>query len=286
MSNTETVGERGAFAHLVPIQGQTLDAGLCVDGVCALPEPERQADEPAQGSADRHQPQSKHEPAGARLTLISVPLCPFVQRAIIALKEKRAEFDVIYVDLQNRPDWFKAISPLGKVPVLKVERDGEAPAYVFGSSVILEYLEETVPGRRLHPEDALERAQHRAWMEFGSQVLGDIWKFGAAHGAEELETAKRTLLGKLQRLEDQVVGPFFSGEDFSYVDAVFGPAFRQIDTIETVRGTGLLDGFPKLRAWRGSLAARSSIRDAAPADFVELYLELLRKSESFVLRTS
>lgn len=60
-----------------------------------------------------------------KLTLISFPLCPFVQRAIIALNEKGAEFDVVYIDLANKPDWFQKVSPFGKVPVLKVERDGK-----------------------------------------------------------------------------------------------------------------------------------------------------------------
>ncbi|MBC8845342.1 glutathione S-transferase N-terminal domain-containing protein, partial [Escherichia coli] len=69
------------------------------------------------------------------LTLISFTTCPYVQRAIIALKEKNVDFDVVYIDLANKPDWFLAISPLGKVPVLKVELPGETEAILFESSV-------------------------------------------------------------------------------------------------------------------------------------------------------
>lgn len=219
-----------------------------------------------------------------KLMLISSALCPFVQRAIIALKEKQVEFDVVYVDLADKPDWFLAISPLGKVPLLKVERDGNEPAHVFESAVILEYLEETAPGRKLHPEDPLERAQHRSWMEYGSQVLGDLWKFGTARNAEEHQAAVSAVRAKFARLDEQIAGPWFAGEEFSYVDAVFGPAFRQIDAIETVRSTGLLAEFLKLAAWRRSLAERPSIRDAVPADFVDRYLDLVRKMDSYVLR--
>ena len=53
-----------------------------------------------------------------KLTLISHVLCPYVQRAVIALKEKGADFERIDVDLSQKPDWFLKISPLGKVPVL------------------------------------------------------------------------------------------------------------------------------------------------------------------------
>ena len=54
------------------------------------------------------------------LTLISYDLCPYVQRAAIALAEKGVPFERRTVDLANRPEWFKSLSPLGKVPLLQV----------------------------------------------------------------------------------------------------------------------------------------------------------------------
>lgn len=218
-----------------------------------------------------------------KLTLISFPTCPYVQRAVIALKEKKVDFDVVYIDLANKPDWFLAISPLGKVPVLKVEREGHEPGIVFESAVILEYLEETTPGR-LHPEDALERAQHRSWIEFGSQVLGDLWRLSVAKDQAELDAAQQAVTAKFARLEDIVAGTFFAGERFSYVDAVFAPAFRQIDALETVAPAGLTAGLPKVSAWRQALAERPSVREAAPADFAELYLQRLRNNAAHVLK--
>src|SRR5262245_31097411 len=110
----------------------------------------------------------------ARLTLVSHHLCFYVQRAAIALYEKGVAFDRINVDLANKLDWFSAISPLGKVPLLKV-----GDAVIFESAVILEYLEET-EANPLHPADPLHRAEHRAWIEFGSSILNDIWSFYTA----------------------------------------------------------------------------------------------------------
>src|SRR6185436_19674660 len=105
------------------------------------------------------------------LTLISHVLCPYVQRAAIVLAEKGVPFTRRDVDLASKPDWFRAISPLGKTPVLLV---GDTP--IFASAVICEYLDDTLPPR-LHPADALQRARHRAWMEFGSAVLNGIAAF-------------------------------------------------------------------------------------------------------------
>lgn len=222
----------------------------------------------------------------SKLTLISFPTCPYVQRAVIALKEKGVGFDVVYIDLANKPDWFLAISPLGKVPVLKVERDGHEPAIVFESAVILEYLEETVPGARLHPADALERAQHRSWIEFSSQVLGDLWRMSAAKDSTELDAARQALGAKLQRLESTIAGPFFAGGSFSLVDAVFAPAFRQLDALETQVQTGLMASLPKIQTWRHALAGRQSVKDAAPADFVDLYLTRLRNNDAYILKAA
>src|SRR5215469_1520462 len=94
------------------------------------------------------------------LLLVSHKLCPYVQRAVISLSEKQVRFERIDVDLSNKPDWFKALSPLGKTPVLKV-----GSSAIFESAVILEYLEETQSGP-LHPKDPLKRAEHRAAIEF------------------------------------------------------------------------------------------------------------------------
>src|SRR5882724_6238219 len=101
------------------------------------------------------------DPAMAeRLKLISHKLCPYVQRAVIALTEKGVAFERIDIDLANKPDWFLKVSPLGKTPVL-----GVGDTAIFESAVILEYLEETQQ-TPLHPADPLDRAEHRAWIEF------------------------------------------------------------------------------------------------------------------------
>lgn len=52
--------------------------------------------------------------------LVSFKLCPFVFRAMATKFYKKLDVDVLYIDLNNKPDWFKQMSPLGKVPILKV----------------------------------------------------------------------------------------------------------------------------------------------------------------------
>jgi glutathione S-transferase len=197
-----------------------------------------------------------------KLKLISHHLCPYVQRALIALTEKKVPFERIDVDLAKKPDWFKALSPLGKTPVLK---DGEAA--IFESSVILEYLEETQPFP-MHPKDPLERAGHRSWIEFGSAVLNGIWAFYTAPDEAALAAQAQALSAKFEQLEHRLgTGPYFGGRQFSLADAAFGPVFRYFDVFDRIGDFGILASKPKAGAWREALAARPSVRAAVASDY-------------------
>src|SRR5690349_4665866 len=159
----------------------------------------------------------EHEvhPMTPRLKLISHKLCPYVQRAVIALTEKGVPFERIDIDLANKPVWFLKISPLGKVPVLTVATDAGEVA-LFESNVICEYIEETQAGAKLHPQDPLQRAEHRAWMEFGSAILGDLWGLETTTDAATFESKRQAISAKFARVEAALAaGPFFSGEAFS-----------------------------------------------------------------------
>ncbi|HYW56229.1 MAG TPA: glutathione S-transferase family protein [Polaromonas sp.] len=213
------------------------------------------------------------------LTLISHKLCPYVQRAAIVLAEKGIAFERKDIDLANKPDWFLKLSPLGKTPVLLV--NGEA---IFESAVICEYLEDTA-APRLHPEDALQRARHRGWMEFGSAVLNNIGAFYNAPDEEALVTRAAELRAKFQLIEVALgKGPYFAGGHFSMVDAVFGPAFRYFDVFDEIGDFGVFADMPKVNAWRRALAERESVRRAVGADYPELLRAFLQKRGSALSR--
>lgn len=197
------------------------------------------------------------------LTLISHPLCPYVQRAAIALAEKGVPFTRRTVDLANKPDWFLAISPLGKTPVLLAESTA-----IFESAVILEYLEETAP-HPMHPATPLARARHRGWIEVASAILNDIAGLYNAPDEAALKAKAATLRTRFTTVEAEVQGPFFAGTTFSLVDAAFAPVFRYFDAFDTVGGFGILTDMPRIAAWRTALAARPSVAGAAPEDYPE-----------------
>ena len=200
--------------------------------------------------------------SNSKPVLISHHLCPYVQRAVIALTEKSVAFERVYIDLSAKPDWFSAISPLGKVPLLKAEG-----AVIFESSVILEYLEETQP-HPLHPVNPVERARHRGWIEFASAILNAI--AGLYNAPDEAAFgAKATQLRKMfERVEAEVgPGPLFAGDRMSLVDAAFAPVFRYFDVFDALGDFGILTGLDATGRWRATLARRDSVRDAVTPDY-------------------
>ncbi|QDG79113.1 glutathione S-transferase family protein [Labrenzia sp. PHM005] len=213
------------------------------------------------------------------LTLVSHTLCPYVQRAAILLDEKNQLFERIYIDLANKPAWFKRVSPLGKVPLLKIADNN----YLFESAPILEYLDETI-GVPFHPQDPAERARHRAYIEFASQILNAIGTLYNAKDQEAFRSAEANLRSKFEHLETALSpdAPFFSGKDFSLVDCAFAPVFRYFDVFESFTHLTVLDDLKNTKNWRVELASRPSVQRAVKDTYAEDLKHFLHKRDSWM----
>lgn len=211
--------------------------------------------------------------------LISSVTCPWVQRSVITMRAKGVAFDVTYVDLQNKPDWFLEVSPHGKVPVLKVD-----DVALFESNAIAEYLDETFEPK-LHPVDPIKRAQNRAWTDF-------IPTFGWGPGLnnltyctsrEALPKALEVAKQKVSRLENAIAkergndGPYFNGDQLCLVDAAYAPFLQRFMIVENILETGLLDEFPLVRAWTEALLANDAITGSVASSFPEAFEKNLER---------
>ena len=212
-----------------------------------------------------------------QLHLISFKTCPFVQRAVITLKHKQIDYDITFIDLADPPDWFLEISPLAKVPILKV--DGEI---LFESAVINEYLDD-ITGGELQPKDPLARAKNRAWIEFASNMLGNIYMMKTATEKDKYEKYRDLLVSQLRRVEGRLGdGPWFNGEDFSLADTAFAPWFAH-DAVDNYRFS-VIDAatMPKLDAWSKRLLALPAVKNSVVAEFEDLYLAALETNNCYI----
>ncbi|OFZ19545.1 MAG: hypothetical protein A2X94_12660 [Bdellovibrionales bacterium GWB1_55_8] len=203
-----------------------------------------------------------------KLQLISFPLCPFVQRSVITLKHKGAPFELTFIqDLENPPAWFAKASPLGKVPVLLVHGKAPEPVAVFESAVINEYIDETI-GTPLHSSDPLQKALERAWIEYGSELLGMQYGIYTAESRANLDSAKNELFAALARVEKVVSsGPYFRGSEFSLVDSTFAPLFMRLFLFKELANDEHWEGMPKLRAWGEALLKLPEVKDSVIPEF-------------------
>lgn len=199
------------------------------------------------------------------MQLISFKTCPFVQRAVLALEEKGVPCEVVYIDLANKPAWFLAKSPRGRVPVLDL---GEIS--LFESQAIVEYLDETLPPRLASPDPVL-RARERAWFAFASEDLFfPMYRLMTTRSAEELASTAAQLRERLARLEPELAGrDWLSGDGraFGLADVAMAPFFTRAELVRRWGGLDLLDHVPAVRAWGERLLARPAMARSVPADF-------------------
>lgn len=214
--------------------------------------------------------------AQAHLRLVSFVLCPYVQRAAIVAAEKKLKVEQIFIDLKSKPAWFVELSPTGKVPMLLVEDE-----VLFESAVIAEYLDESSAGSLL-PDKPLERARHRAWVEFASATLADIAGLYSAADADGFEQKRVSLSGRFERVEREFRGPWFGDESFGLVDAAFAPVMRYLDAFESHASISLLEGLPNVQDWRQLLSERPSVIAAVQPNFPDRLLQFLRERGSYL----
>jgi len=197
------------------------------------------------------------------------------------LRAKDVEFEVTYINLREKPDWFLEISPHGKVPVLSVD---EQP--LFESNAIAEYLDETTEPR-LHPADPLKRARNRAWTDFVPDFSKQLGSVTYARSKEELDKVLTEPPKGLQRVEDAIAneregaGPYFNGKDLCLVDAAYAPFLQRFGIADKYLQTGLLDAYPNLQKWSDALSETDAVRQSVADNFVEEFHNGLKRRGAY-----
>lgn len=206
----------------------------------------------------------------AKYLLVSFKTCPWVQRAAIVLREKGVPFEFRHIDPDDRPDWFLAISPHKKVPVLRLDDR----ISLFESNAIAEFLDETIEPR-LHPLDPVARALNRAWTDYLPTFAEAATKVAYADSENDYLRAVEAMATPFDRLEKalerQGTGPYFNGAAYSLVDAAYAPFLQRYDFLDRIKPLGQIEKFPRLRAWGQALIARPSTHSFPSSEFEAMY---------------
>ncbi len=211
--------------------------------------------------------------------LVSFKTCPWVQRAAIVLREKQVPFEIRHIEPDNRPDWFLAISPHRKVPVLRIDD----AVSLFESNALAEYLDETI-APRLHPDDPVRRAINRAWTDYLPSFAAAASAPAYAESEDAFDQAVAAMRVPFERLEKALeqAGPFFNGARYSLVDAAYAPFLQRYAFIDRIRPLGVIEAFPRLRAWTAALLARESTHSFPPDAFEAMYRDGIRRRGKYL----
>ncbi|XVF75422.1 hypothetical protein PTKIN_Ptkin13bG0187400 [Pterospermum kingtungense] len=142
--------------------------------------------------------------------------CPFCQRVVLTLEEKKVPYKLHLVNLSEKPQWFLEISPEGKVPVVKFD-----DKWVPDSDVIVGILEEK------YPEPSLKTPPEFA--SVGSKIFGTFIPFLKSNDAND--ASEQALLNELKELDEHLKGkgPFIAGEKITAVDLALAPKLYHLE---------------------------------------------------------
>ncbi|MGU3812804.1 glutathione S-transferase family protein [Vibrio diabolicus] len=213
-----------------------------------------------------------------RFQVIGSQLCPFVQRALITLIHKNASFDCQFINLSSPPDWFLALSPRKKVPILLVDEEH----VIFESAVINELIDDLLPNK-LMPLEPIKKAQCRSWIEFSSACFFDVLSLTTVRTVEEFSNVRQSLLAKLKEVEN-ILGEttYFNDIELSLVDIAFAPLFIRLNTIEAYAPIYDDKAYSQVPRWREKLLNHPSVVKSIPNDFETLYEEIIWKRQGYL----
>ncbi|XP_078595903.1 glutathione S-transferase omega-1-like isoform X2 [Branchiostoma floridae x Branchiostoma japonicum] len=171
--------------------------------------------------------------------------CPYAQRTRLFLATKGIEYETIYVNLKEKPEWFLEKAPLGKVPVLK--KDGKI---VYESLVCNEYLDGIYPDKCVTPSDPLEKARESMVLAlWDAKVIGPYYKLFLMPKEEERPALAKQFIDGMQFIENALTQPFFSGNKAGALDYNLWPWFERLCMLKPIGVELSVDNFPKLTAW-------------------------------------
>ncbi|OIN25338.1 glutathione S-transferase family protein [Vibrio barjaei] len=198
------------------------------------------------------------------IKIVSFKICPFVQRVTAALEAKRIPYEIEYISLKDKPQWFLDISPNGQVPVMVTE-SGTA---LFESDAIIEYIEDEYGPI----EQGVSNEQHaldRAWSYLGSKHYLAQCGTMSSKDKETFEERAEKLIKAFQKAENQLSGntKFFKSDAFSNVDMAWLPLLHRAAIVKAHSGYDFFCGLPKMQAWQRNIMESGLVEKTVSSDF-------------------
>lgn len=164
-----------------------------------------------------------------KLRLFAMRFCPYAERSVLVLNAKNLQYDLVFINLDHKPEWLFNFSPKGTVPALEYEQ-GKA---IFDSNIINVYLDEKYPDVPLQSSDPLRRAQDKLVVENFSAAQSAYYT--AAFNAPALqpsmvENYHKGLNGLQKELETRGT-KYLNGNEPGLVDYTIWPFLERFEAL-------------------------------------------------------
>ena len=205
------------------------------------------------------------------LVIYGSPVSPFVRKVAAVAIEKDVPFEIEAVNVFDPPEWFRAISPMKRIPVLR-DRSiaAEGPeGTIADSSAICAYIERKHPAPTLYCSDAFDHGRALMIEEYADTTLAmtgglGIFRpifFAVSKGEEPDVAMARATWGEkmppiLAYLDAELQGrAFYAGDALSIADISVTCVLMQIALVAEMP----LGDYPALEAHFDRMTARASI---------------------------
>jgi glutathione S-transferase len=209
------------------------------------------------------------------IELFLFAICPFAQRVHMSLVHSQLPFEKIILDPSNIPEDFTSISPLGNVPILRVNNSES----IFESTVINDYIAQ-VSSIKMEPESQIQRAQMRAWSEYSGTCMGTMMQVLNAEDEVSFKQMNKTLIEKLLPLSRQLKtkGPFFYGDVYTTIDSTYAPLFFRMKTLSELYEPFSIAELPdNIKNWMDALLNSYALKKSIIGDFPSMYRKFISK---------
>ncbi|WP_394391902.1 glutathione S-transferase family protein [Shewanella woodyi] len=202
------------------------------------------------------------------IKIVSFKICPFVQRVTAALEAKKIPYEIEYINLNNKPQWFLDVSPNGQVPIM-ITTNGVT---LFESDAIIEYIDDEY-GPLEQGVTNEQRALDRAWSYLGSKNY--LTQCGTMSSKDKATFEQRTdkFQAAFHKVEKQLSGQskFFKSDTLSNIDIAWLPLLHRAAIVKAHSGFDFLCGLPKAQAWQQAVLATGLADKSVAADFNEKF---------------
>ncbi|KAL2739711.1 pyrimidodiazepine synthase [Vespula maculifrons] len=195
-----------------------------------------------------------------KIRLYSMRFCPYAQRIHLVLDAKKIPYDVVYINLTQKPEWFLEKNPFGKVPCIELE-GGEV---LYESLIIAEYLDEAYPQNKLCSLSPFAKAKDKLLIDRFNGVITNMYKLYAGTSVDR--DLYNEALSSLEYFDRELVKrrtPFFGGTSPGMLDLMIWPWCERADIIRILRGDEFIisrERFLRLFEWRNAMKEDPAIK--------------------------